>query len=185
MRHRVTDSELMGALAHPLRAALLRHLMAVGPRTASECAEAVGSTASNCSWHLRQLARFGLVEEAGERGGRERPWRSAVVGLELGEPAADPTTNAARRAILANALNEEATLTQRFLDRADELEPEWRDAGALDTYGLTITADELRQLVARIDELVRPYVATVRTAPPDDARAVHLGLRAFRRLDRA
>jgi len=183
MRHRVTDAELMGALAHPLRAALLRHLMAVGPRTASECADAVGSTASNCSWHLRQLARFGLVE-AVDQAGRERPWRAVVVGLELGAPADDPTTRAAQLGVLANALKEEATLTQRFLDRADELGPEWRDAGALDTYGLTITADELRDLVATIDALVRPFIATVRQDPPDDAEPVQLGLRAFRRLDR-
>lgn len=183
MRHRITEAELMGALAHPLRAALLRHLMAVGPRTASACAEAVGSTASNCSWHLRQLAKFGLVEPA-EQTGRERPWRAAVVGLELGELADDPTTRAAQRAVLANELKEEATLTQRFLDRADELDPEWRDAGALDTYGLTITADELRDLGAKLDALIRPYIATIRKSPPPDAQPVHLGLRAFRRLDR-
>ncbi|MFD1046589.1 ArsR family transcriptional regulator, partial [Kibdelosporangium lantanae] len=36
-RMRVRDVELMRAMAHPLRAALLNYLMAVGPRTASEC----------------------------------------------------------------------------------------------------------------------------------------------------
>src|SRR3954469_4042951 len=63
-RRRVRDVELMRALAHPLRSAVLSYLMSVGPRTASECAEAVDSSPSNCSWHLRQLAQWGLVERA-------------------------------------------------------------------------------------------------------------------------
>ena len=78
-RKRVRDAELMRALAHPLRAALLDYLTAIGPRTASECAEAVDSSASNCSWHLRQLAQFGLVERTDAVDGRERPWRATEV----------------------------------------------------------------------------------------------------------
>ena len=39
---RVTDADALKAMAHPLRVSLLNHLLAVGPRTASECAEAVG-----------------------------------------------------------------------------------------------------------------------------------------------
>ena len=37
------------------------------------------------------------------------------------------------------ALAEEQKLTQRFLERAEDLDPEWRNAGALDTYSLTVT----------------------------------------------
>jgi DNA-binding transcriptional ArsR family regulator len=184
MRRRITDVELMTALAHPLRGQLLRHLMATGPRTASECAEAVGSTASNCSWHLRQLAKFALVEPVDGPDGRQRPWRATVVGLELGELADDETMRTAQLAVLGGDLREDQQLTQRFLDRTDELPPEWRHAGALDTYSLLLTPEELADLAAEVEALIRPYVATVRTDAPPEARPVHAAFRAFLRLPR-
>ncbi|HEY0447565.1 helix-turn-helix domain-containing protein [Actinophytocola sp.] len=184
-RRKVRDVELMTALAHPLRAGLLRYLMAVGPRTASECAEAVGSTASNCSWHLRQLAKFGLVEAEPDAGdARQRPWKASVVGLELGSVADDPAMRAAQLAVFGASLADEQELTQRFLDRTDELGPEWRDAGGVNTYALRITAAELGELAQQIEDLVRPYVATIRTDAPPGARPVHAGFRAFPRLER-
>jgi predicted ArsR family transcriptional regulator len=183
-RRKVRDVEIMGALAHPLRAALLRYLMAVGPRTASECAEAVGSTASNCSWHLRQLAKYGLVEATGGGDGRQRPWQATVVGIDLGEFADDPATRAAQLAVFGTALGEEQKLTQRFLERVDELDPGWRRSGTINTYALTLTAAELADLADRIDQLIRPYVSTIRDDAPPEARPVHAGFRAFLRLER-
>lgn len=178
-RHRVTDVELMTALAHPLRAELLRHLLANGPQTASECADVVGSTASNCSWHLRQLAKFGLVEPVDGADGRQRPWRATIVGLELGELADDDTMRTAQLAVLGSALRHDQQLTQRFLDHAGELPPEWRHAGALDHYALKVTADELTELAAKVDALIRPYVITIRDDAPPEARTVHAAFRAF------
>jgi DNA-binding transcriptional ArsR family regulator len=183
-RHRVTDVELMTALAHPLRGRLLRQLMAVGPQTASECADAVGSTASNCSWHLRQLAKFGLVEPADGPDGRQRPWRATVVGLELGELAEDDATRTAQLAVLGGDLREDQQLTQRFLDRAEDLPPEWRHAGALDSYTLLLTPEELTALAAEVHALLRPYVAPLREGAPPAARPVHAVFRAFPRLTR-
>ncbi|SFB58003.1 Helix-turn-helix domain-containing protein [Amycolatopsis marina] len=182
-RRRVRDAELMRALAHPLRAALLDHLMAVGPRTASECAEAVASSASNCSWHLRKLAEFGLVEPSAAEDGRQRPWRACQVGLELGEPGPDPALRSARLAAVGTMLGTEQVLTQRYLDAVEDLDPKWRDSGGLNSYALTVTPEELTELVASVDALIRPYVGTIRTETPDGARPVHVGLRAFLRIE--
>ncbi|SFQ56071.1 Helix-turn-helix domain-containing protein [Amycolatopsis arida] len=182
-RRRVRDAELMRALAHPLRAALLSYLMSAGPRTASECATAVGSTPSNCSWHLRQLARFGLVEPDAGAGGRERPWRAGQVGLELGEWAADPAVRGAQLAATGAMVGQEQELTQRYLDTLDELPAEWREAAALNAYALRVTAAELAELVDAVDRLLRPYVGTLRADVPAGARPVHVGLRAFLRID--
>ncbi|QRP50015.1 helix-turn-helix transcriptional regulator [Amycolatopsis sp. FDAARGOS 1241] len=181
-RKRVDDAELLRALAHPLRSALLHHLMAVGPRTASECAEAVGSTASNCSWHLRRLAQHGLVERAEATDGRERPWRALQVGLDFGEPGEDPVLSRAQLAVVGTQLAQEQELTRRYLDGLDGLDPDWRVAGGLNSYSLRVTPAELERLVHAIDALVRPYVGAIREDAPAGALPVHLGLRAFPRL---
>lgn len=181
-RKRIGDVEMMRALAHPLRSALLDHLSASGPATASECAEAVGSTASNCSWHLRQLAQSGLVEPAAAEDGRERRWRACQVGLHLEEPADDPAARVAHLAVVGASLGHEQELTQRFLDTRDTLDPEWRASTGLSTYTLRVSPAELTRLVDAIDALLRPYVAPIRQDPPPDARAVHVGLRAFPRI---
>ncbi|MFI6027521.1 ArsR/SmtB family transcription factor [Amycolatopsis magusensis] len=182
-RTRVRDVELLKALAHPLRSALLNYLMAVGPRTASECAVAVDSSASNCSWHLRQLAEFGLVERAESGDGRERPWRVKHVGLDFGELADEPSARSAQLAVFGTRLREEEELTQRYLDTAERSEPEWLDASSINFYGLRVTAAELAELVTAVDALIRPYVGTIRQDAPADARPVHVSLRAFRRIE--
>ncbi|HEX3492804.1 MAG TPA: winged helix-turn-helix domain-containing protein, partial [Streptosporangiaceae bacterium] len=72
----VPEIAVMRALAHPARLGLLEHLAETGPATATECAEVVGQSPSAVSYHLRVLARAGLVETAPGRGdGRERLWR--------------------------------------------------------------------------------------------------------------
>ncbi|WIX76139.1 helix-turn-helix domain-containing protein [Amycolatopsis carbonis] len=181
-RKRVDDAELLRALAHPLRSALLHHLMAVGPRTASECAEAVGSTASNCSWHLRRLAQHGLVERADATDGRERPWRALQVGLDLGDLGDDPALNRAQLAVVGTQLAEEQDLTRRFLDSLETLDPAWRAVGGFSSYTLQVTPAELDRLLQAVDGLVRPYVGAIREDAPEGALPVHVGLRSFLRL---
>ena len=61
----LSDPRAMRALAHPPRLDLLELLFAEGPLTASECAARVGDSPASCSYHLRQLARWGFVEETG------------------------------------------------------------------------------------------------------------------------
>jgi predicted ArsR family transcriptional regulator len=77
-------------MAHPLRWPCCTSSTRLGSRTASQCAQALGETPANCSYHLRQLAKVGLVarDEAGN--GRERPWRSVYTGLDLRPAVDDP-----------------------------------------------------------------------------------------------
>jgi DNA-binding transcriptional ArsR family regulator len=178
---RVGDSAALKALAHPVRLALLSHLLAAGPSTASACAAAVGSTASNCSWHLRQLARHGFVERTEAADGRERPWRSTDVGFEVGGDPHDPAVLTQQDALLALQLDEENQLAQAFLDGRRELDPAWREAATVHGYTLTATPEELSALLARIDAILRPYLTPVREEAPDGSRATHVGVRAFPR----
>jgi predicted ArsR family transcriptional regulator len=181
-RRRVKDVEIMRAMAHPLRTSLLNYLMSVGPRTASECAAEVDASPSNCSWHLRHLAGLGLVERVEGGDGRERPWRATEVGLVY-EEVTDPAARSAQTALAAAQLGDEQRLTQRFLDHRDRLPEAWQSAGGLSRYALRVTSDELNELVAAIDGMLRPYVAPIREEAPDEAAIVHVGLQAFLRVD--
>ena len=60
----LTDPKAMRAMAHPVRLALMEEINDAGTLTATEAAERVGESPSNCSFHLRQLAKYGFVEEA-------------------------------------------------------------------------------------------------------------------------
>lgn len=186
-RMEVTDGAVLAALAHPLRLALLYQLNALGSRTASQCALALGETPANCSYHLRQLAKAGLVvrDEAGN--GRERPWRSVYTGLDLSPAVDDPdpevvTAARATRMALANAeIEEHARLARQYLRLEPRVPREWREAGTGASYSLRLTAQELAALVETLDAAIRPYIGLTRTDPPEGAQPVHLDLKAFLR----
>jgi DNA-binding transcriptional ArsR family regulator len=183
-RREITDVRRLAALAHPLRTALLSHLLAVGPRTASECATAVDASPSNCSWHLRQLEKHGFVERAGEAtDGRERPWRAAGTGFRIGALDDTPAVRSALQILASAQLDEEFRLARAYLRHEDELAEPWRHSAQFNTYGLLVDPAELAELAERLDALIRPYLAPTRDDAPDGARPVHLMLAAYLRPD--
>jgi DNA-binding transcriptional ArsR family regulator len=183
-RREITDVRRLAALAHPLRTALLSHLLAVGPRTASECAAAVDASPSNCSWHLRQLEKHGFVERAGEAAdGRERPWRAAATGFRLGPTEDTPAIRSALQTLATVQLDEEFRLVRSYLRHEDELAEPWRHSAEFNTYGLLVDPAELAELAGRLDAVIRPYLAATRTEAPATARPVHVFLSAFLRPD--
>ena len=73
----VTDVRALRALAHPLRSQLLGRLRLDGPATASQLGRLYGESSGATSYHLRQLAAYGFVEEVeGQGTARERWWRA-------------------------------------------------------------------------------------------------------------
>ena len=189
-RRTITDVRVLAALAHPVRVSLLHYLLAAGPRTATECSAVVDASPSACSYHLRHLERFGLVERAEPRpdeavDGRTRRWRSVATGFSFGgsPSTASPEMLTAHHALVATGLAEDLRLARHHLDHADELPPEWQDAAEFSTYGLLVTVDEVAALVAAIDALARPLRAAVRRTAPPGARAVRLVVDAFARTD--
>jgi DNA-binding transcriptional ArsR family regulator len=178
-RRQITDVRALTALAHPVRVALLNQLMAFGPRTASQCAAAVGASASACSYHLRQLARWGLVEPVPAADGRERPWQAAATGFSFDPDPSDPAMLAAQQTLAGMQLDQDAQAARAFLRRADTLDPAWLNAVALSRFSLLLTAAELTELTAALDALIRPYIGLTRADPPAAARPVHLDLKAF------
>jgi DNA-binding transcriptional ArsR family regulator len=177
-RRRITEPEALEALAHPVRLDLINYLMASGPATASTCARAVRDTPSNCSYHLRVLARHGLVGEVASDDGRQRPWQALITGFDTEDDATAAATPAVAR-LMAVSLQRDQQIARDYLARRDEVSAIWRAADAYHTYTLRMTADELSDLGWRLDALIRPYLSATREAAPDDAELVHLGVHAF------
>src|SRR5207237_8415689 len=100
----LTDPGALRAIANPTRLRILSRLRLRGPATATECSEAVGESPSSCSYHLRQLARFGFVEEEGEGpDGRERRWRARGFGMrwsQTGSPEYVAAAGVLRQVVL-------------------------------------------------------------------------------------
>jgi DNA-binding transcriptional ArsR family regulator len=181
LRRTITDPAALDALAHPVRLDLLSFLMSHGAATASECARAVDDNPSNCSYHLRVLAKHGLVESVESDDGRERPWRATITGLSLDLDSDDPSVVAGASAMLEASIQLDYQLAREHVRRRDRIEGAWRDVDAHAQYGLRVSPDELRSIVERIDDIVRPYIAATRADAPEDAEIANLSLLAFPR----
>jgi DNA-binding transcriptional ArsR family regulator len=175
----LTDTAVLEALAHPVRLDVLGHLMASGPATASACARAVGDNPSNCSYHLRVLARLGLVAAELSADGRERPWRAMITGFDTDDADPDAPHAKGTAALHAAALQLDQRRTREYLARRSRVSAAWRDADTFATYTIRATPAELRELVEQLDELIRPLIA----APDDNATVgaelVQISLQAF------
>ncbi|MFY1673759.1 ArsR/SmtB family transcription factor [Plantactinospora sp. WMMB334] len=171
----ISDPQVMRALAHPARLGIMEHLSTTGAAvTATECAEIVGLSPSAVSYHLRELAKFGLVEQAPSRGdARERLWRSSVGswGVEAGRDAS-PEAKAALETLVEVYAARDMERIRQWARRAGEEPKEWYDASQYGGAVLMLTAGELTELNDAIRELMRPYRRRERVDPPEGSRPV-------------
>lgn len=154
---RLADPRALRAYAHPVRMTLMGLLRTEGPLTATRAAELLGESSGTCSFHLRQLARYGLVEEAGGGTGREKPWRATTTSTAW--DSADATPEVAAAAGLLNAVVAEQYFEQlmRWLEARPDEPAEWQEAAQLGDRILWVTAGELAELGRRVRELVDEY----------------------------
>jgi DNA-binding transcriptional ArsR family regulator len=177
----VLDTAVMRAMAHPARLALLEHLRNGGPASATECAGVVGLSPSATSYHLRALARAGLVEAAPGRGdGRERLWRITAGRYAVTEVAdLAPEGREAYRALLESLLAWDDVRVRRYLSQLDAEPPEWQDAAFCMDSTLQLTAAELTEVSRAVYELLEPYRKGRRADLPPGTRPVSLAVRAL------
>jgi DNA-binding transcriptional ArsR family regulator len=180
------DSRSIRVLAHPLRSRLLGQLRSNGPATATQLATRLGTNSGTTSYHLRKLAGVGLVREDPSNGdGRDRWWRAAhrMTSWSDAQFRHDPDDRAAADWLLGYQLRTSTERTQAWLDARAEWPEEWLEADLSD-YRLYLTVEQMKELAAKLHEVVEPYrkagdlaeaegrTIADPTAPPDDPSAL-------------
>jgi len=157
--HKLTDARAMRALAHPVRLALLEALVHAGTLTATQASELIGESPANCAFHLRTLAKYGYVAEAGGGKGRERPWRRAHTALQITTGQDDPSA-----AMAADELSQ--WWLSAMLDRARSAHngraswpAEWQHSDLTGQSEMIVyaTPDEANQIAAETERIYRRF----------------------------
>ncbi|MGI8694109.1 MAG: ArsR/SmtB family transcription factor [Geodermatophilaceae bacterium] len=157
-RTRISDAQSLRALAHPARVALIEALAVHGSLTATEAGELIGQSPSNCSFHLRQLARFGLIESAPSADARNRPWQvvEGGIGVDVNH-LEDADFNAAAASLNELWIARQAAAETDWTRRSAHESTSWREAAFSDLTVRWLTAEELARLHERVDELLLEF----------------------------
>ncbi|MET8509333.1 helix-turn-helix domain-containing protein [Streptomyces sp. NPDC004787] len=153
----LTDPRALRAYAHPTRMTLVGLLRREGPFTATRAAELTGESVASCSYHLRILAKYGLVEEAPGGKGREKPWRATARYTEWPDHSEDPAVAQAADALNMAMAEQYFERIVRAVERRHTLPTEWQRAEEFSDALVHLTPAELEELGERMAELLRPY----------------------------
>ncbi len=165
----ISDVQTLRALAHPVRAALIELLSLEGPLTATQASERIGESPSNCSFHLRQLAKYGFVEEADGARGRSRPWRMKSIGMRV--TSTEDAESEMAVAAVARIFRERAFARYHaWLEDRGAYSSTWRQAAVDSEFVFFLTEEELRtlteELVTRLAPLYRDRLTDPAARPP-------------------
>lgn len=188
---RTLDPRSLRALAHPLRIRILRALGEYGPATASRLADRLDESSGATSYHLRQLAAYGFVEEETGRGtARERWWKAAHQGTRVDDVESfvrhpDPEVRGALDLLLHETATVHAHELGTWLGTHHDWPDEWRRASELGDFTLRLTPELARELNDRLHELIESYRERVADGQADDERAerYRIHLHGFPRSD--
>jgi DNA-binding transcriptional ArsR family regulator len=153
----VTDVRALRALSHPLRMRLLGRLRLDGPATASQLGRVVGESSGSTSYHLRQLAAYGFVEEVEDQGtARERWWRARhrmtswqaadLVAQDGGEEVQDEMTRL--------QIDQHGRVLEAWHVQKDELGPSWTAGASLNDHVLRLRPEQARALADELNAVL-------------------------------
>lgn len=150
---RILDAGAVKALAHPLRFQMLELLVEHGPATASGLGRILGENSGSTSYHLRQLEKHGLIEEATEVGNaRDRYWRAAEGGWTLRgfELLQREDTSEAASALLDEVVRARVERLQRWHREGHRWGEDWVDATLEATGRMRLSRDQLSAMTAEL-----------------------------------
>jgi len=166
-QRRVHDPKILRAIAHPARSRILDELHASGPLRAADVARLLDIPANQASFHLRQLAKYGLVEPAPElaKDGRDRVWRTVPGELRLEDDAFQHTPGA--KAAHTVFMDQKAAFARLMVDRAFTPRKPTKDTvyvAIMDS--LRLSKEEGDQFMTEVAELVEGWAKRTRGTDP-------------------
>ncbi|HEY1571850.1 MAG TPA: helix-turn-helix domain-containing protein [Pseudonocardiaceae bacterium] len=183
----VLDAKGLRVLAHPARVQLVHLLRKHGPATATRLAELMGVNSGTASYHLRQLAAGGFVEEVTDRGNaRERWWRAAHRQTVFDDAELADTDPEAALAYLESVAATYTLHTQRALNDFVTMPRPWRDVFEISQHPLLLTITEAARLKAELREVIDRYrrdEPDLPDDPPADAERVAVLIHLHPELD--
>ena len=146
----VQDPAALRAIAHPLRQRILMELAVLGHARAADLALATGEPANSVSFHLRVLARAGMIVEAPEhaRDRRDRVWKNVAQSYAV-EPGAPDAVRHVVRPALAWA--------EETFRRGSATGPREDRILALST--LALTPEQAAAMTREVEELIERWTA--------------------------
>jgi hypothetical protein len=161
---RLTDPLELRALAHPVRIRLLAAVGLRGTLTATEAMEFVGGSPASCAYHLRTLAKYGFIEDAGADNKRERPWRLTQAGFSWTEHAEAPEQRAVSRALGDVIYGEWLENIRRYRANSDLYPADIQEISGGSEIVLYATPGEVADVQRQIQAMLAPFKHRV-TAP--------------------
>ncbi|MDC7741743.1 MULTISPECIES: winged helix-turn-helix domain-containing protein [Rhizobium] len=157
----VPDPTALKALAHPVRLRMLGMLRVDGPATATQLAARLGLNSGATSYHLRQLAQYGFIEEAPHASRRDRWWRASheLTSVPASETEGEGLDLAFNQAVLSLQVGQ----MQQALEEYAELPAEWRKASAANDIIIPMTAKQAEALTRQLTDII---LEAMRVAPP-------------------
>ena len=155
------DAPALKALAHPMRVQILRILQLRDAVSVTSLADELGETTGATSYHLRQLARHGIVEETPPPQGssRQKWWRLAVDQIHMRgfEFMADDSTREAVSFLLREYNADRSRKLANWYATATLWPEEWQSASSDSDGHLDLNPKQMRALADEMGELVAKY----------------------------
>lgn len=164
------SQDMLRAMAHPLRLQIMERVGRLGTARAADVAAELGVAANTVSYHLRILARGGVIEEAPEaaRDRRDRVWRLTQHSFRTGQgdhQINDPSASTEEYSAAALAMSAAAleAVRQGWLRRAAR-PGDASSLGRMESTTLHITPAQAAELSDEVARLIQRYNALHRDA---------------------
>ncbi|MGW4471973.1 helix-turn-helix domain-containing protein [Nonomuraea sp. NPDC004354] len=155
---REMDAQALKAFTHPVRMRLYELLEEYGAATATMLAGRIEENTGVTSYHLRQLARHGLVVEVPEKArGKERWWRAAGFTSDTDRFRKDPDTAEAAEVLMAGLVRQRHAELARWVEESRTASREWIESATHTRRHLRLSREHLAELGRRVQELLDSY----------------------------
>lgn len=177
----LTDPRAMRAITHPVRLALIEALGMEGPLTATQAAEVIAESPTTCSFHFRQLAKYGFVEQASSGPGRSRSWRLSRIGMRFTDVHADAETRIAARALSQTMREQALSRLNAYYELRSSYPAQWQEVTGHSEFMLHVTPEELREIDEEVTGILHRFRDRIadRELRPADSLPIEVLLFAY------